>query len=50
MRERVDLVGGELEVQSSPGQGTVVSARLPVIRADEIVTERVEAERERSSL
>ena len=30
MRERVELVGGRLEVESSPGGGTVVRARLPV--------------------
>jgi signal transduction histidine kinase len=49
MRERVDLVGGELEVHSSPGQGTVVSARVPVIRADEIASDSETAERDRST-
>ncbi len=29
MRERVELAGGELEVQSAPGAGTTVMARLP---------------------
>lgn len=29
MRERIDLVGGELEVSSRPGEGTAVVARLP---------------------
>jgi signal transduction histidine kinase len=29
MRERIDLVGGELEVSSEPGEGTTVRARLP---------------------
>jgi signal transduction histidine kinase len=29
MRERIDLVGGELEVSSEPGKGTTVLARLP---------------------
>lgn len=36
MRERAELAGGELEVTSSPGHGTVVVARLPGRRrADE---------------
>ena len=30
MQERVNLIGGRLTIHSSPGQGTVVSARLPV--------------------
>ncbi|MGV1049909.1 MAG: GAF domain-containing protein [Solirubrobacterales bacterium] len=30
MRERVELLGGELTVRSQPGEGTAVSARLPV--------------------
>jgi signal transduction histidine kinase len=29
MRERLLLVGGELEVESSPGVGTTVFARIP---------------------
>ena len=33
IRERVDLARGELLVESSPGQGTVISAELPVARA-----------------
>lgn len=33
MRERLALVGGELEVQSAPGAGTTVTARMPVRRA-----------------
>jgi two-component system, NarL family, sensor histidine kinase DevS len=32
MRERADLLGGELEVDSAPGRGTVVRARFPVTR------------------
>ena len=35
MRERVELVGGELEVRSRRGEGTRVSARLPVDRAED---------------
>lgn len=30
MRERVSLVGGTLHIQSAPGQGTVICARLPI--------------------
>ncbi len=32
MRERVELRGGELEITSTPGQGTRVAARLPAER------------------
>jgi PAS domain S-box-containing protein len=31
MRERVELVGGTLEVESAPGRGTTVIARVPVL-------------------
>jgi two-component system, NarL family, sensor histidine kinase DevS len=34
MRERVTLVGGELEVSSSPGAGTTVRATVPVPRVE----------------
>jgi len=30
MRQRVDLVGGELEVESAPGKGTTVDALVPI--------------------
>jgi PAS domain S-box-containing protein len=30
MRERVDLVGGTLEIETAPGRGTTIIARLPV--------------------
>ena len=30
MRERAEAAGGEFEIQSEPGQGTLVRARLPV--------------------
>ena len=30
MRERVDLVGGEFEVESSPGSGTTIYVRIPL--------------------
>jgi signal transduction histidine kinase len=30
MRERASLLGGTVRVESAPGQGTTVEARLPV--------------------
>ena len=30
MRERVRLIGGEFTVRSEPGQGTTITARLPI--------------------
>ena len=32
MRERVEQVGGRLAIESGPGQGTLVSARVPLPR------------------
>jgi signal transduction histidine kinase len=32
MRERTRLLGGALQIRSSPGQGTVVDATLPLVR------------------
>jgi len=34
MRERVELLGGELSLESAPGNGTTVSATLPVARRE----------------
>ena len=34
MRERVSLVGGRLQIESRPGQGTAVRARIPAVRAE----------------
>jgi signal transduction histidine kinase len=31
MKERADLFGGKLEIQSSPGKGTVVNVSFPVL-------------------
>jgi signal transduction histidine kinase len=47
MRERVELAGGALEVDSKPGHGTVISAELPVARAQQggRPQKRVEADR-----
>jgi signal transduction histidine kinase len=30
MKERAELFGGKLEIQSSPGRGTVISASFPL--------------------
>jgi nitrate/nitrite-specific signal transduction histidine kinase len=30
MRERAELIGGSLQIQSTPGQGTAVTLLLPV--------------------
>jgi len=30
MRERIELLGGEIEVSSKPGEGTAISARVPL--------------------
>ncbi|WP_143571062.1 sensor histidine kinase [Tessaracoccus sp. ZS01] len=35
LRERLADLGGELTVESEPGGGTAVTARLPLVRADE---------------
>jgi len=35
MRERVSLVGGRLEVESAPGEGTAVHACIPALRVRE---------------
>lgn len=35
MRERLELIGGALDIESAVGQGTTVRALLPVRRADE---------------
>jgi signal transduction histidine kinase len=34
MRERVDIAGGELRIESKQGEGTVVTVELPVARAE----------------
>ncbi|MBA7700569.1 hypothetical protein ES703_109285 [subsurface metagenome] len=31
MKERVKLLGGDCSVQSQPGQGTIVTARVPMV-------------------
>jgi signal transduction histidine kinase len=33
MRERVDLMGGRLHVESRPGSGTSIRASIPVVTA-----------------
>jgi signal transduction histidine kinase len=34
MQERAELMGGALAIASAAGEGTIVSARLPVRRLD----------------
>jgi two-component system, NarL family, sensor histidine kinase DevS len=34
MRERVELLGGDLQIESSPGAGTTVTVTLPIARRD----------------
>jgi signal transduction histidine kinase len=36
MRERVELLGGRLAIRSTPGEGTVVEARVPARRREPI--------------
>ena len=33
MRERIHLVGGEFQIWSSPGRGTRITARAPIVQA-----------------
>jgi signal transduction histidine kinase len=49
MRERVDLVGGELDVESKPGHGSVITADLPIVRAEQDDRPDVGIEANRSS-
>lgn len=35
MRERVDLLGGELTIDSAPGRGTTISVSMPALRRDD---------------
>jgi signal transduction histidine kinase len=37
MRERLHLVNGELSIQSEPGRGTTVLARVPLEKKDHSV-------------
>ncbi len=32
MRQRVEQLGGELSVESSPGEGTIIAAQFPLTR------------------
>ena len=29
MRERLEMVGGHFDVESAPGKGTIITARIP---------------------
>ncbi|MBS1794426.1 MAG: PAS domain-containing protein [Acidobacteria bacterium] len=39
MKERAALIGGELEIETAPGQGTTVYARIPAARREKKVEE-----------
>jgi signal transduction histidine kinase len=43
IRERVDLLGGRLEVTATPGQGTQVAVTLPAARAPEAASVQTDA-------
>jgi hypothetical protein len=34
MTDRIDAIGGSLEIRSTPGGGTVVNGRVPVVERD----------------
>jgi signal transduction histidine kinase len=34
MRERIEALSGDLQIESEPGAGTAISARIPVAGAD----------------
>jgi DNA-binding NarL/FixJ family response regulator len=40
MEERIRQAGGVLEIQSKPGEGSVLKARFPLIQSSAILTER----------
>jgi signal transduction histidine kinase len=33
MRERLRLINGEFTIRSQPGQGTTITARVPIVTA-----------------
>jgi len=44
IRERLELIGGRVQIESSPGKGTQVTVQVPTLRA--VAPEAVEMERE----
>nr|BBH86489.1 hypothetical protein KTC_12400 [Thermosporothrix sp. COM3] len=46
VRERVELLGGQLEIQSSPGQGTTLRARIPLLDTRALEHEQEQMQRE----
>ena len=45
MRERTELLDGELHIESSPGHGTTLTVRVPVRRATELPSAQAETAR-----
>lgn len=41
MRERVQMVNGQLSIKSQPGQGTIIKVRIPLVRAEAVVPARL---------
>ena len=40
MRERIDLLGGELDIHSEPGRGTRLNIVIPFIQEEEDTNEQ----------
>jgi signal transduction histidine kinase len=36
MRERMEMVGGSLRVESAPGEGTSIHAEIPIMAAPKV--------------
>ena len=47
-RERVEMVGGKFEITSKKGQGTTISAQIPIDRDDTVSTPKISRETRRS--
>lgn len=46
MRERVAALGGSIEVQSAPGQGTTIHIAVPFLQPQSLVADKIWSERE----
>jgi len=49
MRERAELIGGSLQIQSTPGKGTAVTLLLPEKKVEPLRARRNERTREEHS-